>query len=252
MGTEPATIVALRVHRNAVSQRLMAVNRLVLSLFDLTATFTFEMAKELTQHRGQVDEYPGNIQMQVIHADFFSALISDPITASNIVHELKQIRTMSMKFFPIVPDDQVNNEPSLVGWTDEEIALVIDTYKQHINTATHHLRDINTHYKYLTRASSRMPAFIKSTLMDMFGKADHLPSFTYTDADFQYQRDLPRPNKPQVMTAKWLAPFISIDKACLVEEAIRLIGAHSRPRDNEPETIDFFSSHSSNAIDILG
>jgi hypothetical protein len=241
------SIITLREQRNSLTTRLWDISRAIEPLFALKTAFTPEMAKTLAHHRWHPEDchYDDEIEdvqitIQVMHPDFFGALLRD---GENIGHMMKQIRQLAKKTHDIVPPWP---EPMKFDWTEEELGFVVDTYKRQINAMVHRLRDINTNWKRLTRTTNTLPDFVKSSVMGLFGKPDHLAGFTYTEADFGYQ-----PVKPKVMTARWLAPFVGLDDANAIEQAITIIGDRSKPRVGEPDSLDFFGSHVSNAFDVF-
>lgn len=244
------TFVDLRRRRNGLSRRLGLISLAVEPLYDLQAMFTEEMFSAWIEHRRFMDEdrdYDEEYAVgltRIITDDFFDALLPHPY-GSNIVGEFNSIGKLSKQRFDMLDASIV--PLSFKDWTSEELRFVVSGYRSQITDAIHRLRDINTHWKYLTGHRHPMPSFIKSSVMGLFGGPDQDHGFVYSDADFQFLQN----GSPKVMTAKWLAPFVGINHARTIESALTVISESSKPREGEPDTINFFGSHVTNKIDVF-
>ncbi len=260
------TIIELRRRQNALAVRFATISEAVESIFALTVPFTETLAKasvnawnhSFAGREGyEWDEPPEHeyhrmigTDISVASEDFFFPLVYEAVGASNIAHELKEIRKNAKAGPDPIPSEWLAElvEPESLHWRPEEVETVKRSYRKRITAATTKIRDINTTWKYLSKQESHLPKFIKPSLLGMFGSADLVTNFQYTDVDFKWQ---PHGQKPKVMTARWLAPFIGIEKAGVVEVAVQTIGIASAPLPGEPPTLDFFGSHVSNIIKLF-
>lgn len=249
-----SNIVELRAMRNGLVKRANAITEASFRIFEVKAMFTQEMFRVYQDNwqndQEEIRDVPLRVEeaisteMVVINQDFLLGLIDRRFVASNIVHEMMAIVKSAMTKHLRIEQTTV---PEITGWTDEEIRMVCQRYRNQINTLTHHLRDIHTHWKYLMEHKSRLPQFIKSAVTGMFGGPDHSLGFEYSEMNFRCRGQ----DDPKVLTAFWLAPFIGTEKARVIETQLAIIGDESAPRPGEPPTLDYFSSHTSNQIDVF-
>lgn len=257
------TIVELRNRQNALATRFQAITKAIDPIFGMKAMWTDTLAnaaheawiacfsyREGYEHAEPPDYHSlVGAEHQIVHDDFLFPLVQDDIDSRNIFHHLKLIQVEAVTGIPFIPIQA--GTPSTEGWLPDEIETVNRSYRRRITSATTRIRDINTNWKYLSAKRRRFPDFIKSSLMGMFGGAD-LGDFKYTEDDFKqpYSHDAVK-QKPQVMSARWLAPFIGLEKALVIENAMEVIGEQSAPLPGEPPTLDGYSSHTSNAIKLF-
>lgn len=238
----------LRNMRNAVTHRIIAISQAVNPLFELSVTMTADMQQAWAEHRAVIcereyaeDENVAPYGIQLMHADFFTALLPYPY-GSNIAYTMNNIRVLAAKYhYESVPP----GNPTFSGFTAEELDFVCGRYQSQITSTVTALRDIHTNWKGLDRARDRLPSFIKSVVMGLFGKPDTDHGFSYTEDDFKYGC------RAQVMTARWLTPFIGYGYAKMIEDAMATIERESKPRIGEPPTLEFFGNLSKNAIKLF-
>ena len=257
------TIIYLRRQQNALAARFALVATAIDAIFSIKITVTEAMAKasaKAWEHAYRHTEGYGNDdppdfdvdigkEILVASKDFFFPLIPDEVqfAAGNLAHNLASIKRYSTALAP-VSGTLAFVPPTSDNWLQSEIDVVLQSYRARITAATTQLRDINTYCHYLNQTESRLPGFIKPALTGLFGSADHDTGFTYTDQDFKYQ---PRGERMKVLSARWLAPFIGLMKATIIEDSLRVITKTSTPLSGEPPTMTHFGSHVSNAIKVF-
>lgn len=195
--------------------------------------------------------------MVVFSKDFLCGVIDQAVIWRNIPSLLTSIRTHATTSATVDPNAAV---PSLEGWSENEIATVVASYKGRLSSATKQLRDIHTTWKYLRGYTSSLPGFAKGACLGMFGMPDFETRHTYTEDDFKPYNTVLQTDEngvrrhvdlcPHIMSSRFWTPIIGEVMADRVEESLAIIEAVSKPREGEPDTTDYFGSHVSNSIPV--
>lgn len=190
---------------------------------------------------------------KVFSKDFFNVLFYDTGTClsniSNLFYYLDDFRNGSKTIRDSVEPFSVMTPPNLDGWDDVEIAMIIEGHQNTLDSIKEFLRDTNTRMKYLRNSKVLInPIFKPGLTNDFFGQSDFAVPYIYRDVEFYTGSYNPHRNGVSLINGKFWYPVVGIEVAYQIENLFDHIAYVTKPREGEPETLDYFGSNRTNRI----